>query len=261
LVLAALAVKGYKLVRHLLLVLVVVLERGAPSDWAQFCEDEDDDENEDERPKDSPIRLIPMKTLLLLRHGKSRWDRRGVADHERGLKRRGKRDAARIGRLLADERLLPHRVISSTAKRARGTARRLAKACDHEGEVELHPELYLGDPPDYFDVLRWLPDEVERVLVVGHNPGLEELIEHVTGKQEPLPTAGLAQLRLPIERWSDLSDAVRGDLVALWRPKELKRQQEKGSGGAGVNAAGTPLGTTTRAARGIDSRPPSAPTS
>ncbi len=164
-----------------------------------------------------------MKTLLLLRHGKSRWDRRGVADHERALKRRGKRDAERIARLLVERRLVPDRVLSSTAKRARATARNLVKECAYEGEVELHPELYLGDPPDYFDVLRWLPDDVERVLVIGHNPGLEELVEHITGKHEPLPTAALAHLTLPIERWSDLGEAVRGDLVGLWRPKELKR--------------------------------------
>ncbi len=109
-----------------------------------------------------------MKTLLLLRHGKSRWDRRGVADHERALKRRGKRDAARIGRLLIDQRMLPDRVLSSTAKRARATARRLAKACGYEGEIDLHSELYLGDPPDYFDVLRWLPDDVR--ARAGHRP-------------------------------------------------------------------------------------------
>jgi phosphohistidine phosphatase len=165
-----------------------------------------------------------MKTLLLLRHGKSRWDRRGVADHERALKRRGKRDAERIGRLLAERRLVPDRVLSSTAKRARATARRLAKGCDYQGEVELHPELYMGDPPDYFDVLRWLPDDAERVLVIGHNPGLEELIEHVTGKQEPLPTGGLAQVALPIDRWTDIGERIRGELVELWRPKELKRR-------------------------------------
>ncbi len=66
----------------------------------------------------------------------------------------------------------------------------------------------------------------ERVLVIGHNPGLEELIEHVTGKHEPLPTAALARINLPLERWSDLGEMVRGELVGLWRPKELKRAAE-----------------------------------
>jgi phosphohistidine phosphatase len=168
-----------------------------------------------------------MKTLLLLRHGKSRWDRRRVADHERGLKSRGKRDAARMGGVLREQRLVPDGVLSSTAKRARATARRVVKACDFPGEVELHSELYLGDPSAYLDVLRWLPDDLVRVVVVGHNPGLEELIEHITGLPEGLPTAGLAHITLPIDRWSVLRDTVRGVLVALFRPRELKGSEEE----------------------------------
>ena len=118
---------------------------------------------------------------------------------------------------------MPDHVLSSTAKRARGTARRVVKPCDYAGEVELHSELYLGDPSAYLDVLRWLPDDMDRVLVIGHNPGLEELIEHITGRHEALPTAGLAEINLPIERWSDLTDSTRGELLQLLRPKELKR--------------------------------------
>jgi phosphohistidine phosphatase len=177
-----------------------------------------------------------MKTLLLLRHGKSRRDRRGVADHERGLKRRGKRDARRIGRLLLERRLVPDRVLSSTAKRARATARRAAKACGYDGELELHAELYLGDPAAYLDVLRWLPDDIERVLVVGHNPGLEELIEHVAGKHEALPTAGLAQVTLPIDLWADLTDTIRGDLIALVDPQELACAETSDPSGSGLSA-------------------------
>jgi phosphohistidine phosphatase len=58
-------------------------------------------------------------------------------------------------------------------------------------------------------------------MVVGHNPGLEELLQDLTGKYEPLPTAALAYLRLPIENWAELADDAAGELVHVWRPKEI----------------------------------------
>jgi len=184
-----------------------------------------------------------MKTLLILRHGKSRWNRRGVPDHERPLKRRGKRDARRMGRLLRDRQLTPDRILSSTAKRARATARRTAEACGYEGEVELCAELYMGPPPAYLEALRWLPDDVERALIIGHNPGLEELIEHLTRRQETVPTAALARIVLPIERWSDLTHATRGELLELWRPKEDEEDGEPGSV-ADLHSAASPRPTS-----------------
>jgi phosphohistidine phosphatase len=167
-----------------------------------------------------------MKTLLILRHGKSRWDKRGVADHERGLKPRGRRDAARAGRWLRENELVPDQVLSSTAKRARKTAKRVAKECAFAGETQLHAELYLSDPTAYLDALRQLPAESRRVLIVGHNPGLEELLQELTGKAESLPTAALAQVELPIELWSDLDHEVRGEIKTIWRPKDAKRAKK-----------------------------------
>ena len=58
-------------------------------------------------------------------------------------------------------------------------------------------------------------------MIVGHNPGLEQLIAHLTGEQEDLPTAALAQIALPIDRWRDLKKSTRGELLGFWRPKEL----------------------------------------
>lgn len=162
-----------------------------------------------------------MKTLLLLRHGKSRWDRRDLSDHERPLKRRGKRVAKRVGRLLAARRLTPDRLLSSTAKRARATAKRVAKASGFSGEMELLAELYMAQPAAWIDALRLIPDDSDCVLVVGHNPGLEELLEHLTEEVASLPTAALACVSLPLDRWSDLTHATRGRLMEIWRSKEL----------------------------------------
>lgn len=162
-----------------------------------------------------------MKTLLILRHGKSSWANLHLADHDRPLKARGKRDAPRMGRLLREEALTPELIISSTAERALATAELAALACDYEGEIETTRDFYHAAPETYIERLRELPDAVGRVMVVGHNPGMEELVAELTGEEERFPTAALAQVALPIERWLQLDEATEGELVNLWRPKEL----------------------------------------
>lgn len=162
-----------------------------------------------------------MKTLLILRHAKSSWADARLADHDRPLNKRGKRDAPRMGQLLHDEDLVPDLIVSSTAKRARATAAAVAEAADYDGEVRLDPSLYHGEPEDYYEVLRTLEDDLQRVMVVGHNPGMEALVEALTDQDEHLPTAALAHVTLPIDRWREVDDECRGRLVHLWRPREL----------------------------------------
>lgn len=162
-----------------------------------------------------------MKTLLILRHAKSDWNEPDLADHDRPLGGRGKRDAPRIGRLMRDEQLVPDFIISSTAKRARKTAKLVAEASGYEGEISLDETLYLGSPEDYLDALRQTPENCQSVMIVGHNPGLEELVEALTGEVEALPTAALAKVALPVDRWRDVSENVEGKLVNVWRPHEL----------------------------------------
>lgn len=162
-----------------------------------------------------------MKTLLILRHGKSSWNNLRLADHDRPLKARGKRDAPRMGRLVREEELTPDLIISSTAERALATAELAALACDYDGEIETTRDFYHGAPEDYLERLQTLPDGVGCVMVVGHNPGMEELITVLTGEEESFPTAALAQVALSIERWTELDEATEGELVNLWRPKEL----------------------------------------
>ena len=161
-----------------------------------------------------------MKTLLILRHGKSSWKRPG-ADHDRPLNKRGNSDAPRVGKVLRDADLAPDLIISSTAERARRTAEKVAEHSGYTGAVELSSDLYLAGPEGYQRVLCRVPDALEHVLVVGHNPGAEMLLEFLTGRSETLPTAALARVRLEIERWSDLDGGARGVLVELWRPLML----------------------------------------
>lgn len=162
-----------------------------------------------------------MKTLLILRHAKSSWADPQLADHDRPLNKRGKRDAPRIGQLLRAESLAPELILSSTARRARKTAETVAEASGYEGEVEFRSEFYQGDPQSFIEALQDVPDEYERVMVVGHNPGLEELLESLTEAAISLPTAALAQVALPIQSWRMLALDTEGQLVNLWTPRQL----------------------------------------
>lgn len=162
-----------------------------------------------------------MKTLLILRHAKSSWKKAELADHDRPLAKRGKRDAPRMGQLLRDEDLLPDLVISSSAKRARTTAEIVVEESGFEGDLRLDRDLYSFDAEAYLEALTEVDDIYERAMVVGHNPGLEELLEILTGEYQRLPTAALAQVELPIPSWADLDEETQGELVNLWRPKEL----------------------------------------
>jgi phosphohistidine phosphatase len=162
-----------------------------------------------------------MKTLLVLRHAKSSWDDPALNDHERPLNERGRRDGPRMGELVWDQGLIPDLVISSDAVRAQLTAKAVAEAAGYAGEILLDPRLYIASPANILSLLRTVRQNAETIMIVGHNPGLEELVEQLTGERQDLPTAALAQIVLPIDRWGDLKRSTRGTLLGHWRPKEL----------------------------------------
>jgi phosphohistidine phosphatase len=126
-----------------------------------------------------------------------------------------------MGELVREYGLIPDVVISSDAVRARLTAEAVAKAARYAGEILLDPHLYMACPADILSLLPMVRENAETVMIVGHNPGLEKLVEQLTGEREDLPTATLVQIRLPIDRWRDLKLSTRGTLVGLWRPEEL----------------------------------------
>ena len=117
--------------------------------------------------------------------------------------------------------LMPDLVISSDAVRARLTAEAVAEAARYAGEILLDPHLYLACPADVLSLLATVRENPETVMIVGHNPGLETLVEQLTGERQDMPTAALAQIDLPIDQWRDLTLSTRGTLVGLWRPEEL----------------------------------------
>ena len=162
-----------------------------------------------------------MKTLLVLRHAKSSWNDPQLDDHERPLNERGRRDGPRMGKLVQEYGLIPDIVISSDAVRARLTAEAVAAAARYVGEIVLDPHLYLASPADILSLLRTVRENAETVMIIGHNPGLEELVEQLTDERHDLPTAALAHIVLEIDQWRDLTLSTRGTLFGHWRPKEL----------------------------------------
>lgn len=162
-----------------------------------------------------------MRTLLILRHAKSSWKEPGLTDHDRPLNRRGKRDAPRVGELLKELDLVPQQIFSSSALRAASTARLVTQGCGFDPErIDITPQLYLATPDTYIDYVRRHAEGEGRVLVIGHNPGLEGLLHVLTGLDEHLPTAALAEVRLDIEDWDSIHRDAPGELIRIWRPKD-----------------------------------------
>jgi phosphohistidine phosphatase len=125
-----------------------------------------------------------------------------------------------MGQLIRQQKLRPDAILCSTALRARATADAVARETGFN-DVRLYPELYLAPPQVYVSRLQELPDEVGLALVIGHNPGIEELVEGLCHAPRSMPTAAIAHLTLPADEWGELRLDGKATLVRVWRPKEL----------------------------------------
>lgn len=160
-----------------------------------------------------------MKTLYLLRHAKSSWDDRTVADFDRPLNGRGERAAPFMGKLMLKRGQVPDAIVSSPAQRASQTAELAAAAMDFGAAITLDARIYEASTMRLLAVAAGIPETAGSALIVGHNPGIEGFIWHLTGKLEPMPTAALAIIELAIDAWTDIHDNC-GSLVQVVRPKE-----------------------------------------
>jgi phosphohistidine phosphatase len=149
-----------------------------------------------------------MKRLTLLRHAKSSWRDSDLPDHERPLSGRGERDAPRMGERLSGRKVRPALIITSTAKRALDTARTVARVLGYPREfVQVEPALYLADPTTILDVVGKQEERFTDILLVGHNPGLTELVNQLVPDLElhNLPTAGVVAMESSASRWADVA--------------------------------------------------------
>ena len=156
-----------------------------------------------------------MGTLILLRHGKSDWSG-GEPDRLRPLARRGRRQVLEAGRWLADNVGAIDLAVVSPAERTRETWRLAAAELAVLPRVREDDRVYAGTARSLLGVLRELPHEVETVVLIGHNPGVEDLVASLTGRWVPMPTSALALIDLP-GPWSAAGNTA-AELRAQGRP-------------------------------------------
>jgi len=162
-----------------------------------------------------------MKTLLLMRHAKSDQINGDTDEQQRPLTPKGERRAMEMGAWIQKKEMIPQFILASTSQRACRTAQLVAEASGYAGEFRFEETLYMAEADELLKVLQGLPDEIERVMIVGHNPGLESLIPLLAHKVEALPFAGVAVLRLPVKKWAALKPKTKAKLVDLWRAKKI----------------------------------------
>lgn len=171
-----------------------------------------------------------MKTLILMRHAKSSWKDRTLDDRDRPLARRGREAAPLMARWLGAQGLLPDTVLCSPSRRTRETLELMRAAVPTIPAPQIRTGLYEAMPAALLGELRRLPKSCARVVVLGHQPGLGELlrllVHRVRNPQdrrafEKFPTAAIAVLEAEISRWADLGPAM-AELSAFAAPRELK---------------------------------------
>jgi phosphohistidine phosphatase len=161
-----------------------------------------------------------VKTLFLLRHAKSSWKDQSLPDFERPLNRRGKHAAEKIGKYLKHEMIVPELILSSPAVRARETIDRVAKAAKWDIEVRFDQRIYEAAGLLLLEVISQIENERKTVLLVGHNPGIEQLLMLFTGISKNMPTAALARIEIKASKWATAADK-RARLAWLVKPRDL----------------------------------------
>ena len=147
-----------------------------------------------------------MKTLYILRHAKSSWNDPDLADHDRPLNKRGKRDVPEMGARLKARGVLPDLVLCSDARRALDTGIPIAELLGVSSQaIRREASLYLANDGFILELLKGLKDRCQKVMIVGHNPGLTDLANRFLPQFLPnLPTAGIVELVFEIDSWTNI---------------------------------------------------------
>ena len=166
---------------------------------------------------------IAMKTLYLLRHAKSSWKDASLQDFDRPLNRRGKEAAPLVGRFIRRRKLRVDLILSSPAARARQTAALVKEAAGLQADLLFDERIYEAGAAALLEVVTQAAEAADALMLVGHNPGTEELLTFLTGEERRMPTAALACVALDVEKWGKARTRA-GRLEWLVRPKGLAEE-------------------------------------
>jgi phosphohistidine phosphatase len=174
-----------------------------------------------------------MKTVYLLRHAKSDWADPAQTDHERPLNERGRDAAPKMGAYLRLKRYKPDAVLCSTARRTVETFDLIKDAAGVSSKVKFEETLYLAELRHLIERLKWLDDELRSTMLIGHNPGMEQLANALARSpanaaeeklhrrmREKFSTCALAVIKLPVTTWREVKPGI-GTLADFMRPRDL----------------------------------------
>ena len=162
-----------------------------------------------------------MRTLYLLRHAKSSWKDDSLRDFDRPLKGRGRKAAEQMGQVLGEEKLKSPLVISSPAVRARETTDLVLESAGFKVKPQFEDRIYEANVRTLLEVVESIPDSADTAIMVGHNPGFENLLSYLTGDNRHMPTCALAKIEFDVASWSEVSEES-GRLEMFVTPKELE---------------------------------------
>lgn len=173
-----------------------------------------------------------MKTIFLLRHAKSDWGNPALSDHDRSLNERGREAAPRMAAYIKSKKYKPDIVLCSTARRTVETYD-LVKEALGDAPVMFEESLYLAETRNLIERIKWLDDSFSSVLMIGHNPGFEQVANSLTRSPEKedeerlhkrmrdkFSTASFVVIKMPVEQWRDVKVGL-GKLKDFMRPKDL----------------------------------------
>ncbi len=161
-----------------------------------------------------------MKTLYLMRHAKSSWKQPELSDFDRPLNKRGKRDVPFIAKLLRDMGVKPDVIMTSPTMRALSTAKILTEELKYPREkIVVNDLLYEGGKEELVEVIRATDRTIGKLMMVGHNPALTEVVNYFSPGVENIPTCGIVCLEFNLDSWKQV-DQNRGKLKFFEYPKK-----------------------------------------
>ncbi|MCI0448670.1 MAG: histidine phosphatase family protein [Chlorobi bacterium] len=172
-----------------------------------------------------------MRTLYLVRHAKSSWNYPELSDIERPLNKRGKSDAPKMGRLLRKKDESPDLMVSSSAKRAFGTAKRIAKEIGYPVKKIVKDEtLYMADTEEFFSVIKDTPDKASKLMLIAHNYGITYFANYISDSSiDNIPTCGIVRIDFKIDSWKDI-EKNKGKMIYFEYPKKHKDSKKDPDG-------------------------------